>query len=101
MKRETKETLLILAGILLIIIVASTIENRIETKKFQSKQKEIVKIIETRLNKIEKLNDNMQALADEFGAEYEKVSQEKNLELLKQGQECKNLKELEYIIENN
>ena len=101
MKRETKETLFILVGIALIIIVISTIQNRIETKKFQSKQNEIIKIIQTRLDKIEKLNINMESLANEFGAEYEAVNQSKNLELLKTVRDAKSLKELEAIIEEN
>ena len=101
MEKATKETILVMVGLALVIIIASTIQNRMELKKFQNKQFEIVSIIETRINKIENLNANMEKLADTFGADYEEVSQEKNIQLLKQVQECKNLKELERIIDNN
>lgn len=99
--KENVEIIIVIIAIVFGTLMIDKIQSNVEHKKFISKQTEIIKIIEARLNKIDKLNNDMKNLANNFDAEYEKVSTEKNEKLLKEVKECKDIKELENIIEDN
>lgn len=99
--RENIEMIIVIVVVVVGALTMSEIKSNVENKNFISKQAEIIKTIEARLKKIDNLNKDMKNLADDFDAEYEKISTEKNERLLKEVKECKDIKELENIIENN